>query len=244
MYMCYYPVTPLYRTLSAPYIILPTTFLSDARRLYCIQPRQCSTEIKMIHNQIQKTEIETVTIPSIYNNHFVGYVYQPQECTIEHADSLGGSPDPDVLNILKWLFSDLMESPISQIKSVTVWLQGGEHSGAGSCGLATLTFLECTINPSIQIWHGAVSHVFWRSALEDLVLYHFISCRNSQSFHDWTVKKSTSVEPLLFEERPCGYNDFNMYIPLVRFIIVCFLDQYTYAYAYCLQNRTRLPVGE
>lgn len=230
MYFRYYghslltPESPIH---GSKFIILPSSFLSDTRRLYSLQPRRFSIKIENIRQRISESKIDIVAIPSIRDNHFVGYVYRPEQPTIEHADSLGGPPESDILPILQWVFSGVMSEPIQTIESIRILLQGHGNGGKGSCGFAALNFLERSIEPTVAIWNGSLSKLFRSSALEDLLLYHYISSCNSSSglgsFSNWTSQvfaESSTVPQLMMEDWPCGYKDFNMYLPLVSYL--CF----------------------
>ncbi|KAF9470976.1 hypothetical protein BDN70DRAFT_939288 [Pholiota conissans] len=140
-------------------LLLPMLFLSDACVIYsATKPRRFSEEMQNIRHLISTTHIEVVTLPSVQNNHFVGYIYRPGEPTVVHADSLGGAPESDILPILRWVFSGLTEQPIEAIKSVQVSLQGNGNGGEGSCGFAALNFLEHSIDSNITPWTGTMSN--------------------------------------------------------------------------------------
>jgi len=210
----------LHSTIQQPNsLILPSSFLSDARRVYSAQSPQFMTEMLNLRERFRHAEILNVTIPSISGNHFVGYIYHPGMSTIQHADSLGRAPEPDVLPILQWVFAGVHEIPIIQIESINVSQQGGRNGGDGSCGFATLNSLERSIDPSISSWNGPMSTIFRNSALEDLILYNYIARAFNVSFLE-PVLDGFAPENAL-ESRACGFNDFNMLIPSVCPFLSC-----------------------
>lgn len=142
---------------------------------------------------------------------------------IQHADSLGGAPEPDVLPILQWVFAGVHEIPITQIKSIVIAQQGGGNSGNGSCGFATLNFLERSIDSSISPWNGPMSTIFHNSAIEDLILYNYTARAFNASFLEPVFNGAASSDNNL-ESRTygfSGFNDFNMFMPSVRSLIPC-----------------------
>jgi len=195
-------------------LILPSSFLSDAHRVYSTQSPQFTAEMLNLRECFRCTEILNVIIPSITGNHFVGYIYHLGMSTVQHADSLGRAPEPDVLPILQWVFAGVHEIPIIQIKSINVAQQGGGNGGNGSCGFATLNSLEHSIDPSISPWNGPMSTIFRNSAIEDLILYNYIACAFNTSFLE-PVFDSLAPETAS-ESCTCGFNDFNMFIPSVH----------------------------
>jgi hypothetical protein len=204
-------------------LILPTSFLSDAQHVYSTQSREFTFEMLNLRERFRHTEIVHVAIPSIAGNHFVGYIYRPGTSTIQHADSLGGAPEPDVLPILQWIFAGVHEIPIMRIESIDVAQQGGGNGGNGSCGFATFNSLERSIDPSISPWNGPMSTVFRNSALEDLILYSYIARAFNSSFLEPVFDGITSSDKDSKHKTYgfTGFNDFNMFKPSVCSSIPC-----------------------
>ncbi|KAJ7602404.1 hypothetical protein DFH06DRAFT_951514, partial [Mycena polygramma] len=95
---------------------------------------------------------------------------------LEHGDSLGHDPAPDVLPVIQWVFSDLtnttcMSLPPARITQGVIAKQRSD-AGGGSCFLAAQNFIESRADPSTPRWIPERSAEFRNKALRELVLYH------------------------------------------------------------------------
>jgi hypothetical protein len=124
-------------------LFLPTSFLSDARRHYQGQQRQYTTEVLDLRQRLLLTTIQSISITSIFDNHYTAYVYRVGSTVVDHGDSLHQPPADDILDIISWVITSLGHPPIDSISTGIISQQGGFNGGEGSCGIAALNFIEC-----------------------------------------------------------------------------------------------------
>jgi hypothetical protein len=124
-------------------LVLPTSFLSDARRHYQSQLQQYTTEILDLQQRLLLTTVQSISITSVFDNHYTAYVYHVRSTIIDHGDSLHQPPADDILDIISWVIIGLGHPPVETISSGTILKQGGFNGGDGSCGVAALNFIEC-----------------------------------------------------------------------------------------------------
>ena len=202
-------------------LFLPTTFLSDARRHYQGEQRQYTTEILNLRQRLLLTTVKSISITSIFDNHYTAYVYRVGSTVLDHGDSLHQPPADDILDIISWVITGLGHLPIDTISTGIISQQGGFNGGEGSCGIAALNFIECYADAKLQRWEGSNSHVFWDMALQNLIRYH--DSAQVENFRGLTTVRNIVANISLpqlasaVSESPLasGYIDFNMYLPLV-----------------------------
>ena len=203
-------------------LFLPTSFLADARRHYHGQPQQYTTEILDLRQRLLLTAVQSISITSVFDDHYTAYVYRVGSTTIDHGDSLHQPPADDILGIISWIIAGLGHPPIETISVGTISRQGGSNGGEGSCGIAALNFIECYSDNNLCQWEGSKSSLFQDVALQNLILYH-----DGAKMEDFLMV----VQNIVRNVSPCqtvptisqssesylasGYVNFNMYLPLV-----------------------------
>ncbi|KAF8805824.1 hypothetical protein BYT27DRAFT_7103590, partial [Phlegmacium glaucopus] len=205
-------------------LFLPTSFLSDARRHYQSQPQQYTTEILDLRECLLLTAIQSISITSVFNNHYTAYVYHVGSTIIDHGDSLHQPPANDILDIISWVITGLGYPHVDTISSGTISKQGGFNGGDGSCGVAALNFIECYADEKLCQWQ-----LFWDMALQNLICYHngaqmenFLAVVWKPVTHISPSQTATVISPLA-----SGYIDFNMYLPLNHHPIYPFISHET-----------------
>jgi hypothetical protein len=202
-------------------LFLPTSFLSDARRLYAAIPRQYSTEITNLRHRLQVTSVQSIAITSVINDHFTVYVYHVGTMNLDHGDSMHQPPSDDILQIFSWIFSGLVNPPVNRILPGSISRQGGSDGGDGSCGIAVLNFIQGHADGTHVPWQGSQSQLFRDNALQNVILFHHIAGLSpTRTFHSWvqdacTLSSDYGINPSLAS----GYTDFNMYLPLVSSLL-------------------------
>jgi hypothetical protein len=202
-------------------LFLPTSFLSDARRHYQGQQRQYTTEILDLRQCLLLTTIQSISITSIFDNHYTAYVYRVGSTVVDHGDSLHQPPADDILDIISWVITGLGHPPVDSISTGIISQQGGFNGGEGSCGIAALNFIECYADTELHWWEGSNSHLFRDMALQNLIHYH--DGAQIENFCGlttvWNIVANISLpQPAsAISKSPLasGYIDFNMYLPLV-----------------------------
>jgi hypothetical protein len=122
-------------------ILLPTSFLTDARTAYEANPAVYTQEILAIRRRIAETSVQVIAMSLVHENHFAAFIYRQGSSVIEYGDSLHHPPPHHILPILQWVFSGVIQHEIKHIRSGVISKQGA-GSGAGSCGLAALNFIQ------------------------------------------------------------------------------------------------------
>jgi hypothetical protein len=153
-------------------LMLPTTFLADARYLFQQSPRLFSPELIEFRQRIQFTFIDKIYAFSCSSNHHSVYRNDPDADVIVHGDSMGFVPDPSLISIFEWLLAGTPQD-------IPLYIQAGkvsrQSSASGSCGLASLNFVEIDMDPTAPKWTNSDSAFFRDRALRDLVVYHLTS---------------------------------------------------------------------
>ena len=199
-------------------LFLPTSFLSDARRHYQSERQQYTTEILDLRQCLLLTAIRSISITSIFKNHYTAYVYHIGSTIVDHGDSLHQPPADDIVDIISWVIVGLGHPPIETISSGTISKQGNFHGRDGSCGIAALNFIECYADNNLCQWQGLDSHHFRDLALQNLIRYHNSAhmVKFSEVVRHMVVCVSLSqTGTAASSDLASGYIDFNMYLPLV-----------------------------
>ncbi|KAG6913331.1 hypothetical protein DXG01_007639, partial [Tephrocybe rancida] len=198
-------------------VLLPTSFLSDALRVHASDNPTYTPEMRDFRRCITETPVRVVAIPLVSENHFKVFIYRRGSPTIEYGDSLHHTPPQDILAIIRWIFQDTCDVPITGIKAGVIAQQGPGY-GDGSCGIAALNFIEAAadIRSILRPWCGSESQLFRDAALEDLLNMHHIAKQCEGTFMDWTTRvlPQESRYTLLSMVETCGgygYNDYTVY---------------------------------
>jgi hypothetical protein len=209
------------------FIYLPTKFFSDAYRLYHSTPRQFSLELMELRQRVSKTSVTKIGFLTIRDDHYVGYFAKLDPSTgslsLEYGNSLHMPPMMDVLNIIRWIFEDIVPNISNTIQRGTISLQGNGNGGDGSCGIAAHNFIERQINSRARAWDGPSSQEFRLRALRDLCTYHCYAAlmSNASTADTWLDKICTMSsphwhhDPIPNPDPFCGYSDYNMFAPQV-----------------------------
>jgi hypothetical protein len=209
-------------------LFLPTSFLTDARTAYESSPTVYTQEILAIRRRIAATSVQVIAMGHVHDNHFSAFIYRQGYSVIEYGDSMHHPPPPHILPILQWVFSGVIQHEIKNIRNGVISKQG-VGSGAGSCGLAALNFIQlATGTPKgMKPWTGLDARHFRDTALECLLNFHHLATQSEGTFTDWTTKifgddeisgssgTVTMVENLNYLIAT-GYNDYNLYMPMVN----------------------------
>jgi hypothetical protein len=206
-------------------IILPTSFLTDARTAYEASPPVYTQEILAIRRRIASTSVRVIAMGQVHKNHFSSFIYRQGSSAIEYGDSLHNPPPHHILPILQWVFLGVIQHEIKHIRSGIISKQG-IGSGAGSCGLAALNFIQLAVETpkGLKTWTGPESRLFRDVALECLLNFHHLAAQSEGTFTDWTTKifedEEISVSSeMMIDNLPMlatGYSDYNLYMPTVK----------------------------
>ena len=125
----------------------------------------------------------------VHENHFSAFIYRQGSSVIEYGDSMHHPPPHHILPILQWVFSGVIQHEIKHIRSGVISKQG-VGSGAGSCGLAALNFIQLAAETpkQLQPWTSPEARVFRDVALECLLNFHHLATQSEGTFMDWTMK--------------------------------------------------------
>ena len=125
----------------------------------------------------------------VHENHFSAFIYWQGFSVIEYGDSMHHPPPHHILPILQWVFSGVIQHEIKHIRSGVISKQG-VGSGAGSCGLAALNFIQLAAETPkrLQPWTSPEARVFRDVALECLLNFHHLATQSEGTFMDWTMK--------------------------------------------------------
>lgn len=203
------------QTLPSGTIHLPTSFLTDALVAYEAHTPAYTAEILALRGRLSSTDVHLVSMSLIQDNHITAFLYRIGSATIEHGDSMHNPPSSRILSVIQWVFKDLVQPAIKDIKPGVIARQG-VGNGQGSCGIAARNFIDLAAqtHKGLRPWIGFESQAFRDAALEDLLRMHHFASQSGDTFFDWTVRVSdeTSTSGNMIAT---GYNDFNMYSPLV-----------------------------
>ena len=206
-------------------IFLPTSFLTDACTAYEANPTVYTQEILDIHRRIASTSVQVIAMGQVHENHFSAFIYRQGSTVIEYGNSMHHPPPHHILPILQWVFSSVIQHKIKNIRNGVISKQG-LGSGAGSCGLAALNFIQlATETPKgLKPWTGPDSRLFHDVTLEHLLIFHHLAMQSEGTFTDWTTKvlgddemsgSSGTMVDNLNHSMATGYNDYNLYMPTV-----------------------------
>ena len=209
-------------------ILLPTSFLTDACTAYeasAGEAAEYTQEILAFRRRVASTSVQIIAMSQVHENHFTAFIYRQGSSVIEYGDSMHHPPPHHILPILQWVFSGVIQHKIKNIRNGVISKQG-LGSGAGSCGLAALNFIQlATETPKgLKPWTGPDSRLFHDVALEHLLIFHHLAMQSEGTFTDWTTKvlgddkmsgSSGTMVDNLNHSMATSYNDYNLYMPTV-----------------------------
>lgn len=207
-------------------ILLPTSFLTDACTAYeasAGEAAEYTQEILAFRRRVASTSVQIIAMSQVHENHFTAFIYRQGSSVIEYGDSMHHPPPQHILPILQWVFMGVIQHEITHIKSGIISKQG-VGSGAGSCGLAALNFIQRAAETpkGLQPWSGLESRLFRDVALECLLKFHHLATQSEGTFTDWTTKIirheeiSGSSGMMIDNSMATGYSDYNLYTPTVK----------------------------
>jgi hypothetical protein len=203
-------------------ILLPTSFLADARTAYEASPTVYTKEILAIRRRIASTSVRVIAMGQVHEDHFTAFIYRQGSSVIEYGDSMHHPPPQHSLPLLQWVFSGVIHHEIKHIRSGVISKQGAGSDG--SCGLAALNFIQLAAETQkgLQPWTGPATRLFRDVALECLLIFHHIATQSEGTFTDWTAKFfeddeiSGSSGMMIDNSMATGYSDYNLYMPMVK----------------------------
>ncbi|KDR79617.1 hypothetical protein GALMADRAFT_63339 [Galerina marginata CBS 339.88] len=156
----------------------------------------------------------------VHESHFTAFIYRQGSSVIEYGDSMHHPPPKHILPMLQWAFSGVVQHEIKQIRSGVISKQGA-GSGAGSCGLAALNFIQLAADApkGLRPWTGPDARLFRDVALECLLNFHHLATQSEGTFADWTTRVFGDEETsgmMIDDSMATGYSDYNLYKPLVK----------------------------
>lgn len=205
-------------------ILLPTSFLADARTAYEAVTPVYTKEILAIRRRIASTTVKVIAMGQVHESHFTAFIYRQGSSVIEYGDSMHHPPPPHILPILQWVFSGIIQHEIKHIRSGIISKQG-VGNGDGSCGLAALNFIQLAAETpkGLRRWTGSEARLFRDAALECLLNFHHLATQSDGTFMDWTAKIFEDEAILVshgIDSMATGYNDYNLYSPLVTIPLI------------------------
>ncbi|KAF5378116.1 hypothetical protein D9615_007548 [Tricholomella constricta] len=221
--LLYFRISATSGELYPRFLFLPTSFFNDARYHFLQDPRLFSSNIIALRERLLATRCSAISILLCVDGHYTVY-RAANTLFLEHADSLGGPPAPDMLAIIQWVMSGLdinFVIPCSIVSSAVT----KQSPGSGSCGIAAMAFVEACTDVTAPLWSNVDSPVFRNKALRDLILYHFTASEKGP-YYDLVVP-CCRVEPSDKHQdmiSPYVYTDYNIYVPLSQHPIYAFLE--------------------
>ncbi|KAJ7269471.1 hypothetical protein C8J57DRAFT_1001580, partial [Mycena rebaudengoi] len=143
--------------------------LADLRYLFNRSPRLFSLDLIALCQRLQSTLIDKIFTFSCLSDHYSAYRVDADDDVLVHGDSMRLSPDPTLISAFEWLLSDTGTQIPLFIRAGDVSRQ---NSDSGSCGIASLNFVEIDLDPGAPKWTNSNSPFFRDRALRDLVVYH------------------------------------------------------------------------
>jgi hypothetical protein len=206
-------------------LILPTTFLVNAREVYQSSAMPIYTkEILALRERIQTTTVRLIAMSLVADNHFTAFVYRPGSVSIEYGDSMHHQPPGDIIPVLQWIFHGLFETSISEINLGFIPKQG-PGKGEGSCGVIAHNFIEIAVEAhpdGVRRWNGSESALFRNAILQDLISFHYAATQSAGDFSAWTSPILSPRTDGLKKGQVnistgSGFNDFNNFSPNVSY---------------------------
>ncbi|KAF8896903.1 hypothetical protein CPB84DRAFT_1815885 [Gymnopilus junonius] len=133
----------------------------------------------------------------ITDDHFTALIYQIWQL-------MHNSPPAHILPLLQWVFKDIKAGIIAQ---------QGFGNGEGSCGIAAYNFIELAAQTRKGLKPLGNARP-WTGSYSSCTLHH-LAHEVGGTFSDWTVCISDQILST-GSAIATGYNDFNMYTPLVH----------------------------
>lgn len=160
-------------------IFLPTSFFTDAKRLFMRSPQQYSLNIIALRNRISSAIPCALSAVTCIDGHFSGHYSDLNGC-LEHGDSMGLLAAPEFLPIIQWVLAGLNTTVVipRSVTETRISLQG---PGSGSCGIAAENFVASRVDSKPPNWSHGNSPLFRDQALLNLLVYHFTAANKGVS---------------------------------------------------------------
>lgn len=156
------------------FLFMPTSFLNNARRLYQHYPQQFNSNIQAIRDRLSLTQVDELGFTICDPNHYTAGFHDRLGQELEYGDSMGQIPPSDIYSVFSWIFTGLNVPVPSVMLKGTTALQTS-NQGCGSCGVASINFIEFRVDPTAPRWSSDVSDAFRNKHLRDLVVYYCIA---------------------------------------------------------------------
>lgn len=167
------------RSADHPPIFLPTSFFTDAKRLFMRSPQQYSLNIIALRDRISSAIPCALSAVTCIDSHFSGY-YSDLNGRLEHGDSMGLLAAPEFLPVIQWVLAGLNTRVVIP-RSVTEAKISHQGPGSGSCGIAAENFVASCVDSKPPNWSNGDSPLFRDQALLNLLVYHFTAVNKGVS---------------------------------------------------------------
>jgi hypothetical protein len=146
-------------------------FFTEAKHILDGGDTSYPPNILALRERLHASPVTNISFISCNGGHFTAQAFE--DGVLSYADSMGNPVLDDVLPMFSWLLDGLhsYERP-SFVHEKKVPLQA---RAMGSCGVASLSFIESLIDPTVSSWTDATSTLHCNTALHNLILYHLIS---------------------------------------------------------------------
>jgi hypothetical protein len=152
----------------APFLLLPTLTTTELCETVHSANPQYSHNLHLIRARLQQDEVQGVGALRQNGNHFTAYFYRKSTGTLSLFDSLRDkNPDVAMLTGFRWLLRGTTLTQPREIKTLPTPIQG---SFSGSCGAASLNFLQQQIGQRVTPWLGDEQSPEIRDYYLDMVL--------------------------------------------------------------------------
>lgn len=164
------------QSMEPSFLYLPTSFFTDAQYLYnhTTLGRRYTPNLKALRERLVNSDVRWVGWIVCAEQHYVGYVYDMQEGSLEYGDSLHGSSNLEVLEIWKWVLEGTGHPKPNQLDAGTIGRQSF-RAGSGSCGVAAHNFIVSKVNRTIPLWRPEESPQQRNVLLRDILMYHHVA---------------------------------------------------------------------
>ena len=98
------------------------------------------------------TTVVKISTQVCEGHHYKSYVTSANAVKFNDGDSMLNPPLADALQVFQWVISHIPGFGQERIDSKQVTCQGHGNGGDGSCGLASLNFVEHHLDTSIPFW--------------------------------------------------------------------------------------------
>lgn len=165
------------RAMEPSFLYLPTSFFTDACFLYSNSTlgRRYSGNLMALRERLVNTDIRWVSWVVCDGQHYISYVYDVQQGTLEYGDSSHGPPDNEVLEVWRWILDGTGHPKPNQLDAGTIERQMS-RAGSGSCGVAAHNFIVSKVDRSLPLWQPEHSQQHRDGHLRDILMTNVSSC--------------------------------------------------------------------